>query len=73
LTRGVREKDVKQRGVKHELVLLRIPCQLSPVHIMIDQKQVDIVEYFKYLGRLTTNVPVILNSEFIWQRQLSKE
>jgi hypothetical protein len=32
----------------------------------------DSVEYFKYLGSLTTNVLVILNPGFIWQRAFKK-
>jgi hypothetical protein len=72
LERGAREKDVKQGFVKQELVIMQIQSQLFPVHTMIDQKQVDNVEYLKYLGTLKTNVPVLLNPGFVWQRQLSK-
>jgi hypothetical protein len=35
--------------------LMRISRQPSPVKIMIDQKQLENVEYFKYLSILVTN------------------
>ena len=35
--------------------VMRISRQLSPVTIMIDQKQLENVECFKYLGSLLTN------------------
>ena len=35
--------------------LMRISRQPSPVTIMIDQKQLENVEWFKYLGSLLTN------------------
>ena len=35
--------------------LMRISRQPSPVTIMIDQKQLDNVECFKYLGSILTN------------------
>ena len=35
--------------------LMRISRQPSPVTIMIDQKQPENVEYFKYLGSMLTN------------------
>jgi len=35
--------------------VMRISRQPSPVTIMIDQKQVENVEYFKYLGSMLTN------------------
>jgi hypothetical protein len=34
---------------------MRISKQLPPVQIMIDQKQLENVEYFNYLGSLITN------------------
>ena len=34
---------------------MRISRQLSPVTIMIDQKQLENVEFFKYLGSILTN------------------
>jgi hypothetical protein len=34
---------------------MRISRQPSPVKIMIDQKQLENVEYFKYLGSVLTN------------------
>jgi hypothetical protein len=35
--------------------VMRISRQLSPVNIMIEQKQLENVESFKYLGRILTN------------------
>ena len=35
--------------------VMRISRQPSPVTIMIDQKQLENVEYFKYLGSMLTN------------------
>jgi hypothetical protein len=35
--------------------VMRISRQLFPVKIMIDQKQLDNVESFKYLGSISTN------------------
>ena len=35
--------------------VMRISRQPFPVKIMLDQKQLDNVEYFKYLGRILTN------------------
>jgi hypothetical protein len=35
--------------------LMRISRQASPIKIMIDQKQLDNVEYFKYLDSMITN------------------
>jgi hypothetical protein len=35
--------------------VMRTSRELSPVQIMIDQKQLKNVEYFKYLGGLITN------------------
>jgi hypothetical protein len=34
---------------------MRISRQPSPVQIMIDQKQLEIVEYLNYLGSVTTD------------------
>jgi hypothetical protein len=34
---------------------MRISMQPSPVQIMIDQKQLQNEEYFKYLGDIVTN------------------
>jgi hypothetical protein len=34
---------------------MRISRQPFPVKIVIDQKQLENVEYFKYLGRILTN------------------
>ena len=35
--------------------VMRISRQPSPVTIMIDQKQLENVEYFEYLGSMLTN------------------
>ena len=35
--------------------VMRISRQSSPLTIMIDQKQLENVEYFKYLGSMITN------------------
>jgi hypothetical protein len=35
---------------------MRIAKQISPIQIMMDQKQLENVEYFKYLSSLITNV-----------------
>jgi hypothetical protein len=35
--------------------VMRISRQPSPVNIMIDQKQLENVEYFSYLGSMITN------------------
>jgi hypothetical protein len=35
--------------------VLRISRQPSPIKIMIDQKQLENVEYFNYLGSMITN------------------
>jgi hypothetical protein len=35
--------------------VMRISGQPSPVKIMIDQKQLENVEFFKYLGSILTN------------------
>ena len=34
--------------------VMRISTQLSPLQIMIDQKQLENVEYFNYLGSMVT-------------------
>jgi hypothetical protein len=34
---------------------MRISRQLSPLKIIIDQKQLEDVEYFNYLGSMITN------------------
>jgi hypothetical protein len=34
---------------------MKISREQSPVQIMTDQKQLDNVEYFNYLGRMITN------------------
>jgi hypothetical protein len=45
--------------------VIRISRRPSPIQIMIDQKQVNNVEYFKYLGSMITNsrCEVKLNTE----------
>ena len=51
--------------------VMSISRQPSPVTIMIDQKQLENVECFKYLGSLLTNVQdvhVKLNPELPWQK-----
>ena len=51
--------------------VMRISRQPSPVTIMIDQKQLENVECFKYLGSLLTNVEdvhVKLNPGLPWQK-----
>jgi hypothetical protein len=35
--------------------VMRISMQPSPIKIMIDQKQLENVEYFNYLGSMITN------------------
>ena len=35
--------------------VMRISREPSPSHIMIDQKQLENVEYFNYFGNTTTN------------------
>ena len=51
---------------------MRISRQPSPVTIIIDQKQLENVECFKYLGSLLKqmmeNVHVKLNPGFPWQK-----
>jgi hypothetical protein len=52
--------------------VIRISRQSFPAKLMIDHKQLENVEYFKYLGRMLTNsgrcyVLVQLNPEFLWQ------
>ena len=49
--------------------VMRISRQPFPVKVMIDQKQLENVESFKYLGSILTNdgnVLVKLNVEFLW-------
>ena len=51
--------------------VMRISIQPSPVTIMIDQKQLENVECFKYLGSILTkmeDVSVKLNPELPWQK-----
>ena len=51
--------------------VMKISRQPSPVKIMIDQKQLENVECFKYLGRILTNdgsVRVKLNTGLPWQK-----
>jgi len=43
----------------------------SLIRIMIDQKQLENVEYFKYLKRVMQEVHVKFNSGFSWQKQHS--
>jgi hypothetical protein len=38
-----------------ETKVMRISRQPSPIQIMIGQRQLDIVEYFKYFGSMMTN------------------
>ena len=48
---------------------MRISRQSFPVKIMIDQKQLENVESFKYLGSILTDdgdVLVKLNVELLW-------
>ena len=52
---------------------MRISRQPSPVTIIIDQKQLENVECFKYLGSMLTNdgictVHVKLNPGLPWQK-----
>jgi len=52
--------------------VMRISRQPSPVTIMIDQKQLENVECFKYLGSMLTNdVHVKLNPGLPWQKMHS--
>jgi hypothetical protein len=53
--------------------VMRILRQPFPVKIMIDQKQLENVEYFKYecMGSMLTNVgrgSVKLNLRMLWQK-----
>jgi hypothetical protein len=49
--------------------VMRISRQPSSVTIMIDQKQLEIVECFKYLGRMLTNDGRMkLNPGLPWQK-----
>ena len=59
------EMNVKKTKV------MRISRQLSPVTIMIDQKQLENVECFKYLGSLLTNdgrCTREIKSSIAWQK-----
>jgi hypothetical protein len=52
--------------------VMRISSQLSPVQIMIDQKQQENMEYFNYLGYTITNDARStheINSGLPWQTQ----
>ena len=54
--------------------VMRISRQSSPVTIMIDQKQLENVECFKYLGSMLTNdrnVRVKLNVGLPWEKMSS--
>jgi hypothetical protein len=54
--------------------VMRISGQPSPIKIMIDQKQLENVEYFNYLGSMITNdarFTLKLNPELPWQKQHS--
>jgi hypothetical protein len=45
---------------------MRISIQPLPVKIMIDQKQLENVESFKYLDSILINVLVKLNIGLLW-------
>jgi hypothetical protein len=52
--------------------VMRISIQPSPVQIMTDQKQDENVEYFNYVGSITTNDAKHtheINSGLPWQTQ----
>jgi hypothetical protein len=51
--------------------VMRISRQPSPIKIMIEQKQLENVEYFNYLGSMMQGVHVKLNPELSWQNQYS--
>jgi len=53
--------------MKKKTKVMRISMQPSPMKIMIDQKQMQNVEYFKYLSSMMQGVHVGLNQEFPWQ------
>ena len=56
--------------------VLRISRKPSPTHIIIDQKPLQNVEYFSYLGSMITmmqDVQVKLNPGLPWQKQHSTE
>jgi hypothetical protein len=62
------EMNVEKTEVK------RISRQPTPIKIMIDQKQLENVEYLYYLGNMITNderCNVKLNPELPWQMQHS--
>jgi len=46
--------------------VMRISRQPSPVTIMIDQKQLESVECFKYFGNILKDVRVKLNPGLAW-------
>jgi len=46
---------VMEMNAKKKTKLMRIPRKLSPVTIMIEQKQLENVECFKYLSSILTN------------------
>jgi hypothetical protein len=53
--------------------VMRNSRQPLPIKIMIDQKQLENVEYFNYLGtiQILQGVHVKLNLELPWQKQHS--
>jgi len=51
--------------------VMRISRLSSLTTIIIDQKQLENVEYFIYLKRMMEEVHVKLNSEFPWKEQHS--
>ena len=55
-----------------ETKVMRISSEPSPVQIVIDQKQLENVEYFNYLGIVIMNdVRVKLSPRLSWQKQHS--
>ena len=57
-----------------ETKVMRISRKPSPIHIMIDQKPLQNVEYFNYFGSMITmiqDVQVKLNPGLPWQKQHS--
>jgi hypothetical protein len=58
-------------GELDSLTVIRISRQPSPVTVMIDQKQLENVECFKYFGSVLTNdgrCIVKLNPRLPWQK-----
>jgi hypothetical protein len=54
--------------------LMRISRHLSPVQIMVDEKQQQNVEYFKYLGSMITFNAICkseINPGLPWKKHLS--